>query len=177
MRVEWCVFWRKVYLYKLLREDFMLFPLLLLAYLALPLWALWRFRNERQRGLHSGYGFCRKHLWWGNEGPSSIASARLGVQAMLLAVLGTIPLMGLPGAAFIELAMTAGLLPREAFDGDVVWPAALALSMLMPLGWLLGSLLLRHWGKQLQSLVRKTLLILFVVLWITGAAVFLVHSL
>jgi len=112
------LFLHNAYLYRALLPGLMLFPLLLLVYLALPVCALWRFHVERQHGLHSGYRFSRKHLWWGNDGPSSIATARVGVQAMLLAALGTIPLVGLPGAVVIEAFIAAGLPPQKAFDGD-----------------------------------------------------------
>lgn len=48
--------------------------------------------------------------------------------------------------------------------------------MFMPLGWALGLLLLRLWGKQLPAVVRIILLLAFMVLWIVGAAVYLLGS-
>ena len=75
--------------------------------------------------------------------------------ATALAILGVIPLLGLPGAFILTLALPVFGLSEGALHPDSAWPIAIGISLLWPVGLPLGygvgfSLLGR------QSGARKT---------------------
>ena len=65
---------------------------------------------------------------------------RWGLIAIGIAVLGNIPLMGLPGMLVLALGKLTGLTARN-LEGDRVWPAAILATLIFPLGISLAVLL------------------------------------
>jgi len=142
------------------------FALLLAAYLAIPAW---------------GYYQMQRYAPAAAAEPAAVQADprheqsrqvfRWGLIAIGIAVLGNMPLMGLPGMLVLAAGKLTGLLPSldDEEDGDRMWPAAIMATLIFPLGISLGvlakSLLYPQGGIWLPGLV--------LVLWLAGTILLL----
>lgn len=63
---------------------------------------------------------------------------RLVLLAVVLAVLGVIPLLGLPGAFIVMVSLPVFGLSEANLHADAAWPIAIFISVLWPAGLILG---------------------------------------
>jgi len=81
--------------------------------------------------------------WLQQSQPGSLSNTSLlsgSLWAVGIAAIGTFVLMGLPGALLLGLYHLLGLLPAR-IQGDRIWPAAVIISLVWPLGLPMGQLL------------------------------------
>jgi hypothetical protein len=108
--------------------------LLLAAYLAIPAWGYYQMQRHApaeatdqtavQADSRQEQG--RQVFSW-------------GLIAIGIAVLGNMPLMGLPGMLVVGIGKLSGVLRKEV-EGERLWPAAIMATLIFPLGISLGVL-------------------------------------
>ena len=88
------------------------------------------------------------------------------VYAAIAAFISLIPLLGLPGGALLSLFGLFSLIPEQKMMGDKMWPIAILISILIPLGWPLAMVirnsLLHYWKIRNKYIIQIVILAWFI---------------
>ncbi len=139
--------------------------LLSILYLIFPYIGYVQYRKLKKQGLFPGYTFHLKDLRSFQNVPEPIMLIRSGFWALVIALVSIIPLLGLPGGFVLELVQSFHLFPNHEITGDEVWPAAIILSLILPLAWPLSVFSARY-VKNYIKLQPKAYFLLIFLFWL-----------
>jgi len=123
--------------------------LLLFIYLLFPVIGYWQMQQPDYRtGFREAPSESEAIAVWNSRAEGKLL-LKWSLWAIAFAILGLFPLMGLPGILPLAFYELTGIL-RGVLEGDKLWPAAIIVSILWPLGIPLG-LSLRQLGLWTQT--------------------------
>ncbi len=155
----------------------LLFPFICLLYVLLPLIGYWQFRKERSATPDAQQiPLNKKRILKANSSEPSLQLIKWGLMAAVAAVVGIVPLLGLPGALLVSIYEFLGLVPSSKLSGDKMWPIAIIFTICFPLGWPLAiamrNALPNYTKRTMPKFVRY-----FLLLWFIIALIFLKYLL
>lgn len=125
-----------------------IYYLLVLAYLFFITFGFFQMRTSTiasTNQLEIPPSVSEKTEWIWDEKKEGKKLFKWSLLALLFALAGLFPLMGLPGMLAIGFYELTGIIKKEEVEGHKMWPAAIIVSLLWPLGIPIG-LLLRQLG-------------------------------
>lgn len=143
---------------------FLFLPIFLL-YILLPLIGFVKYHRERYSStiMHS-VQLNKKMILHADASQPNLQLIKWGLVAALIALVGIVPLLGLPGAILVSAFEFLGLVSSEKLHGDKMWPIAIFLTIYIPLGWPL-ALAFQNTLSKYTTLKIPKLLWLILLFW------------
>lgn len=144
-----------------------------IVYFFFPIWGYLQFKSENSKIIEEQrIGFSIKDIMLSKSNPESLKLMKWGIWACILAFLSIVPLLGLPGGMLISLYQSFHLLPTNKLSGDMMWPMAILVSLVIPIAWPLALAVQitfkRYWNLQFKYTVKCVIFIwmLLPIVWI-----------
>lgn len=145
-----------------------MFIIIIVFYLLLLAWSYFQFRKNKEGSKEHGVQNGFKSLIRAKSDQPDLQLLKWSVLASLAAFLSIVPLLGLPGAMLINVFSLFELVPESKLSGDNMWPVAITLSLLMPLGWpvaiAIRNTMALFWNLHYHFLVKIVIIFWFILL-------------
>jgi hypothetical protein len=143
-----------------------LFPTLCICYLLLIVLTYLQVKSEASKSLEIPKpGLSLKEIFRAGSDQPNLQLLKWSLIAALVALLSIVPLLGLPGAALISVFEFFNLVPSHKLQGDKMWPIAIIISVIVPMGWPLG-ILLRNVLTSYWNIHKPGIVKIFIFLWL-----------
>lgn len=143
------------------------------AYLLFPVFGFLQFKSENAQIIEEQrIRFRIRDMLRSKSDQESMRLIKWGIWACIAAFLSIVPLLGLPGGVLISVYQFVHLLPERKLSGDMMWPMAILMSIVIPLAWPLALFvkiaMKRFWNLTFKYTIEFVILIwlLLPILWI-----------